>query len=113
MSYVTIEVEEKKKKKLLDLYHEFLSKEKSKAQAFNSLDEFKKSPGYQDLSEEEQEHFKHYEGKNVVVLVFDNAEQAIEFIEQAQLKGLLEKGQAEEVISQLSELNQSSYKMGM
>lgn len=113
MSYVTIEAQEKKKKHLLDFYNDFLSKEKSKAKAFNSLDEFKTSSDYQNLSEEEQEHFKQYEGKSVVVLVFDDAEQAIRFIEQAQSNGLIKKEQAEEVISQLNELNQSSHKIGM
>jgi hypothetical protein len=113
MSYVTIEVEEKKKKQLLDFYNDFMSKEKSKAESHNSLDEFKKSAAYQGLSEEEQEHFKQYEGKNVMVLVFDDAEQAIKFIEQAQSKGLIKKEHAEAAISQLNELNQSSHKMGM
>lgn len=112
MSYVTIE-EEKKKEQLLDFYNDFMSKQKSKAQAFNSLDEFKKSPTYRELPEEEKERLKQYQGKNVMVLVFDDAEQARKFIAQAQSKGLIKNEQAKAIISQLNEPNQSSHKMGM
>lgn len=113
MRPVVIETDEKNKKQLLDFYHHFMSKEKAKAQAFHSLDEFKKSALYRELPEEEKEHFKSFEGKQVIILVFDNAEQCIKFIEQAQDKGLISKKQAEAAISKINEYNQSSHKMGM
>lgn len=113
MSYVTIEVEEKKKQQLLNFYNDFMAKEKSKSKVFDSLDEFKKSTAYQDLSEEEQEQLKQYEGKNVMILKFDDADQAIDFIKQAQLKGLFSQEQAEATISQINEQNQSSHRPRM
>ena len=113
MSYVTIEVEEKKRKQLIDFYNDYMSKEKSKPEAFNSLDEFKKSAAYQDLPEEEKEQLKQYEGKIVMVLTFDDADQAIKFIEQAQSKGLFSKEQADAAISQINDQNQSSHRPKM
>ena len=113
MSYVTIEVEEKNKKELIDFYNNFMDEKKSKAQKFNSLDEFKKSAAYQDLSEEEKEQLKQSERKNVIVLKFDDADQAIKFIEQAQSKGFFSKEQAQAAISQINEQNQSSHRIGM
>ncbi len=113
MSYFIIEVEEEKKKQLLGYYHSFMCENKSKAESYDSLDEFKKSAEYQALSGEEKEHFKQYEGKKVMVLVFDNDEQAMNFIKQAQSKGLIKKEQAEAAIYQLNEQNQSTHTMRM
>lgn len=109
MSYITIEVEEQKKKQLLDFYNYFMSKEQYTAESYNSLDEFKNNAAYQDLSEEEKEQLQQYEGKNVIILKFDDADQAIKFIEQAQSQGLFSKEQAEAAISQINDQNQSSH----
>ena len=48
-----------------------------------------------------------------MVLVFDNDEQAMNFIKQAQSKGLIKKEQAEAAIYQLNEQNQSTHTMRM
>ncbi|MGM9451758.1 hypothetical protein ACTAZI_00310 [Legionella bozemanae] len=65
------------------------------------------------MSEEEQEQLKQYEEKNVIVLVFETSEQAIEFIQQIQQKNLISEEQAEKIIAQLKELNEPQYRAGM
>lgn len=72
-----------------------MAQKKAQPQIFDSLDKLKKSQLYQDMSEEEQERLKQYEGKNVIVLVFETSEQAIEFIQQIQQKNLISEEQAE------------------
>lgn len=90
-----------------------MTQQNAQPQVFDSLDEFKKSQLYQEISEEEQEQLKQYKGKNVVVLVFETPEQAIEFIQQIQQKNLINKTQADTLIENLEALNESQYKSGM
>lgn len=114
MSYVTIEIEEElKRKKLFEFYNSFMSTENSKPESFNSMDDFKKSASYQALSDEEKINLKPYEGKKVIVLMFENEDQVIKFIEQAQENGLLSKEQAEKAISQFKDQNPAPNRLGM
>ncbi|STX50989.1 Uncharacterised protein [Legionella busanensis] len=113
MPHITLESEESQKQQLLNFYYDFMSKKNAEAQAFSSLDEFRASATYQNLPEEEKEQLGQHEGKNVIVLMFDDIEQVQAFMEQAQSKGLINKEQAEEVISRLNEKMQSAYKLGM
>jgi hypothetical protein len=113
MPIVTTETEEKNKKKMRDFYYNFMAKEKSKAESFNSLNEFKESDTYKNLPEEEKERLEQYEGKNVIIMVFDNLDQAIEYFEKAQLEGIISKEQADETISDLNARYKPTYDMGM
>ena len=113
MPIVTTETSDKNKKKMLDFYYEFMAKEKSKAEDFNSLNEFKQSDTYKDLPEEEKERLEQYEGKNVIIMVFDNLNQAIEYFEKAKLEGIISKEQADETISDLNARYGPRYDLGM
>lgn len=105
--------DDEKTKQIRQAYNEFMAQKKAQPQIFDSLDKLKKSQLYQDMSEEEQERLKQYEGKNVIVLVFETSEQAIEFIQQIQQKNLISEEQAEKIIAQLEELNEPQYRSGM
>ncbi|MBN9230486.1 MAG: hypothetical protein J0I93_06500 [Legionella sp.] len=107
MTYAPLIIEEKKKKELLDLYHQFMKDNHAEAKIY-SLNEFKQSDIYQDLPDEEKERLNKLEGKKVKVLIFETAEQAIEFIEKLQSKGLIDQKQAEQHISRLNEQAEAS-----
>jgi len=117
MPHVVIEVEDRKNgRELFDFYNDFMSKERSKPQAFNSLDELKKSATYQNLPEEEIEQLEQHDEKNlktVMILNFDDADQGSRFIGQAESKNLLTEEQAEAARSQLNDQNISSHRPGM
>ncbi|STY31723.1 Uncharacterised protein [Legionella wadsworthii] len=105
MPVVAIELEEEEKKqKLLQLYRQVMSTE---AKAFKSLKDLQDSDIWSDLSEKEQELLGQYEGKNVTILIFDDADKALEFINQAKKEGLFSEEQAEALINQINEQNQS------
>lgn len=100
MTYAPLIIQEKDEQKLLKLYKQFLKDDHAK---IYSLNEFKQSDIYQDLPDEEKERLNKLEGKKVKVLIFETAEQAIEFIQKLQSKGLIDQKQAEQHISQLNE----------
>lgn len=95
-------VDQNKKKDLLEYYRVFMKDEDTKPQVYESLNKFKQSTFYKELTQEEQERykesFKEYEdkGENVIFLVFKNKEQVIDFINQAETNGLMTKEQAEQ-----------------
>ncbi|KTC89870.1 hypothetical protein OQJ18_06690 [Fluoribacter dumoffii] len=95
--------DEQKKQRVLALYKDYMKQQNEQPQFFESLEDFKNSPHYQNLSEEEKEHFQEHEGKNLIVLVFNTAEQAIEFVQQMQKKGLISEEKAEQIVSDLQE----------
>ncbi|WP_392537534.1 hypothetical protein [Legionella sp. 227] len=103
--------DDEKKRKILEYYRQFMEQQNAQDQSYNSLAEFKESQHYQDLPEEEKENLKQYEGKDVIVLVFETPEQAIEFIRQIQKKGLISEEQAEDIVTSLQELE--PYRPGM
>ncbi|MCW8410192.1 hypothetical protein OQJ13_14525 [Legionella sp. PATHC035] len=103
--------DDEKRQKILAYYRQFMNQQNAEDQSYTSLAEFKNSQHYQDLSEEEKENLEQYEGKDVIVLVFETPEQAIEFIRQIQKKGLISAEQAEELTTSLQELE--PYRPGM
>ncbi|CAM2968692.1 Uncharacterised protein [Legionella steigerwaltii] len=108
--FLSVEDDEKRKK-IAEFYNQFMNQQNAQPQSFDSLDEFKNSQYYRDLPEEEKERLKQYEGKDVIVLVFETTEQAMEFIKQIQKKGLISEEQAEQVLEQLQE--EESYRPRM
>lgn len=114
MPYIVTEMEDdtnqttdfRNKKKMLQFYNDFMAEKKSTPKSYNSLEDFKASPAYQQLSEKEKEYYKKYENKNVIILTFDSAEQAKEFVERAKSKGLISEKQASKALSQIEELSQ-------
>ncbi|MCW8397878.1 hypothetical protein OQJ26_03625 [Legionella sp. PATHC038] len=103
--------DDEKRQKILAHYRQFMNQQNAEDQSYTSLAEFKNSQHYQDLSEEEKENLEQYEGKDVIVLVFETPEQAIEFIRQIQKKGLISEEQAEDIVTSLQELE--PYRPGM
>ncbi|KTD67232.1 hypothetical protein Lste_3438 [Legionella steelei] len=103
--------DDEKRQKLAEFYNQFMEQQNAQPQAYDSLDEFKKSQHYQDMSEEEKEHLKQYKGKNLVIFVFDTTEQAMEFIKEIQKKGLINAEQAEQILDNLQE--EESYRPRM